>query len=43
MQTFLNLLAKSPPGPVFNPWHQGDKDHDASPLAPIIRRAQLEA
>ncbi len=43
MQTFLNLLKKSPAGPVFNPWHHRDPDHDASSRAPAIRRAQLEA
>lgn len=43
MRNFLNLLAKSPAGPVFNPWHHRDPDHDASTRAPSIRRAQLEA
>lgn len=43
MRNFLNLLAKSPAGPVFNPWHHLDPNHDASTRAPTIRRAQLDA
>ena len=43
MRTFLDLLKKHPHGPVFNPWHSRDPDHDASSRAPGIRRTQLEA
>ncbi len=43
MRTFFNLLKKSPAGAVFNPWHDRDPDHDASPDAPAIRHAQLRA
>lgn len=43
MRTFLNLLKKSPAGPVFNPWYHTDPQHDATNRGPSIRRAQLEA
>lgn len=43
MQTFLNLLAKSPAGPVFNPWHHRDPEHDATVRGPSIRHRQLQA
>lgn len=43
MQTFLNLLTKSPAGAVFNPWHHKDPENDASSRGPSIRRKQLEA
>jgi hypothetical protein len=37
----MKLLKKSPSGPVFNPWHDIDSLHDASPGAPAVRREQL--
>jgi hypothetical protein len=40
---FLRLLKKSPPGAVFNPWWQVDKQNDIGPNAPAIRRKQLRA
>jgi hypothetical protein len=43
MRTFLSLLKKCPPGPVFNPWHHTDPVNDASSRGPSIRRKQLEA
>src|SRR5882724_4094395 len=38
---FLRLLKKSPPGAVFNPWWQVDKENDIGRNAPAIRRNQL--
>ena len=38
---FLRLLKKSPPGAVFNPWWQVDKQNDIGRKAPAIRRKQL--
>jgi uracil-DNA glycosylase len=40
---FLRLLKKSPPGAVFNPWWQVDKENDIGQCAPAIRRNQLRA
>src|SRR4029453_3076379 len=40
---FLRLLKKSPPGAVFNPWWQVDKENDADCNAPAIRRRHLRA
>lgn len=40
---FFKLLRAAPAGAVFNPWYQRDLEHDASPGAPGIRRAQLRA
>jgi hypothetical protein len=40
---FLRLLKKSPPGAVFNPWWQVDKENDADRNAPAIRRRHLRA
>lgn len=41
MQAFMKLLKKSPAGALFNPWHDVDPLHDASPGAPLVRREQL--
>jgi hypothetical protein len=41
MHEFMKLLKNSPAGPVFNPWHDRDPGHDASPGAPLVRREQL--
>lgn len=40
---FLHMLKKSPPGAVFNPWWQVDKQNDIGRNAPGIRRKQLGA
>ena len=40
---FFRMLARSPPGPVFNPWRDIDADNDIGDAAPRIRRAQLRA
>lgn len=39
----FRLLGKPPVGDVFNPWHDYDRDYDASPLAPTWRRENLKA
>src|SRR5438132_11282841 len=41
VEHFLKLLKGSPPGAVFNPWWQVDKENDVDPRAPRIRREQL--
>jgi uracil-DNA glycosylase len=40
---FLRLLKNSPPGSVFNPWWQVDKQNDIGCNAPAIRRKHLRA
>jgi uracil-DNA glycosylase len=39
----MRLLKKSPPGAVFNPWWDVDKENDNDRNAPGIRRKQLRA
>jgi hypothetical protein len=41
--TFVRLLKQSPPGAVFNPWWQVDKQNDIGRNAPVIRRKHLRA
>src|SRR6266700_7834617 len=43
VEKFIRLLKKSPPGAVFNPWWQVDKENDIGRNAPGIRRKQLRA
>jgi hypothetical protein len=43
VEKFIRLLKKSPPGAVFNPWWEVDKQNDISPNSPGIRRKQLRA
>ena len=43
VERFIGLLRKSPPGAVFNPWWQVDRENDISRNAPGIRRKQLRA
>jgi uracil-DNA glycosylase len=43
VEEFIRLLKKSPPGAVFNPWWEVDKQNDIGPNAPGIRRKQLRA
>jgi hypothetical protein len=43
VEKFIQLLQKSPPGAVFNPWRQVDKENDIGRSAPSIRRKQLSA
>src|SRR6266699_1816564 len=43
VEKFIRLLKKSPPGAVFNPWWQVDKQNDIGRNAPGIRRKQLGA
>jgi Uracil DNA glycosylase superfamily len=38
---FVRLLKASPPGAVFNPWWQIDKENDTGPHSPAIRRKHL--
>ena len=38
---FLRLLKQSPPGAVFNPWWQVDRQNDITHNAPAIRRRHL--
>jgi Uracil DNA glycosylase superfamily len=40
---FLRLLRDPPPGAVFNPWWQVDKENDVDRNAPAIRRRHLRA
>lgn len=40
---FLRRLKQSPPGAVFNPWWQVDKENDADRNAPAVRRGHLRA
>src|SRR5204862_7070713 len=41
VEHFLELLKGSPPGAVFNPWWQVDKENDVGRRASRIRREQL--
>jgi hypothetical protein len=43
IERFVGLLKQSPPGAVFNPWWQVDKEHDIDSNAPVIRRKHLRA
>ena len=43
IERFVRLLKQSPPGAVFNPWWQVDKENDIGRNAPVIRRKQLAA
>ena len=43
VEKFIRLLKKSPPGAVFNPWWQVDKQNDIGRNSPGIRRKQLGA
>jgi hypothetical protein len=43
LDKFLRLLKGSPSGAVFNPWWQIDEQNDIGPIAPAIRRNQLQA
>jgi uracil-DNA glycosylase len=43
IERFVGLLKQSPPGAVFNPWWQVDKENDIDSIAPVIRRKHLRA
>jgi hypothetical protein len=43
IESFVRLLKQSPPGAVFNPWWEADKQNDVGRNAPAIRRKQLAA
>ena len=43
VENFIRLFKASPPGDVFNPWWQVDKENDIGLQAPKIRREQLRA
>jgi uracil-DNA glycosylase len=43
IERFISLLKASPPGAVFNPWWQIDRQNDIGTNAPIIRRRHLRA
>ena len=43
IERFVRLLKQSPPGSVFNPWWQVDKQNDIDCNAPAIRRKHLRA
>ena len=43
IESFVRLLKQSPPGAVFNPWWQVDKQNDIGRNAPVIRRNHLRA
>jgi hypothetical protein len=43
IERFVRLLKQSPPGSVFNPWWEADKQNDVGRNAPAIRRKQLAA
>ena len=43
IERFVRLLKQSPPGAVFNPWWQVDKQNDIDCNAPAIRRKHLRA
>jgi len=43
IERFVRLLKQSPPGAVFNPWWQFDKQNDIDCNAPAIRRKHLRA
>ena len=41
LDAFLDALRHAPPGPLFNPWYDVDKDHDLGKESPKIRLEQL--
>lgn len=41
IEQFFKLLKQSPPGPIFNPWWDFDRQNDIARSAPMIRRRQL--
>ena len=43
LDKFVRLLKQSPPGAVFNPWWEVDKQNDIGRNAPAIRRKHLRA
>jgi hypothetical protein len=43
IERFVRLLKQSPPGAVFNPWWEADKQNDVDRNAPVIRRKHLGA
>jgi uracil-DNA glycosylase len=43
LEKFVGLLKQSPPGAVFNPWWQVDRQNDIGRNAPAIRRRHLGA
>jgi hypothetical protein len=43
LERFVRLLKQSPPGAVFNPWWQVDRQNDIGRNAPAIRRRHLDA
>jgi hypothetical protein len=43
IERFVRLLKQSPPGAVFNPWWQVDRQNDIGRKAPAIRRRHLGA
>jgi uracil-DNA glycosylase len=43
IESFVELLKRSPPGAVFNPWWQVDKQNDIGRNAALIRRTHLRA
>ena len=43
IERFVRLLKQSPPGAVFNPWWQVDKQNDIGRNAPLIRKNHLRA
>src|SRR4026209_1272483 len=43
IESFVRLLKQSPPGAVFNPWWQVDRQNDIGRNAPVIRRNHLGA
>ena len=43
VEHFIRLLKKTPPGAVFNPWWQVDKQNDMDSNTPAIRRKHLRA
>jgi len=43
LEKFVRLLKQSPPGAVFNPWWQVDRQNDIGRNAPAIRRRHLGA
>jgi uracil-DNA glycosylase len=43
IERFVRSLKQSPPGAVFNPWWEVDKQNDIGRNAPLIRRKHLRA
>lgn len=41
LQALWERLVDTPPGPVFNPWFDRDRQHDRTPRAPARRRENL--